>query len=92
MWVKANTSSALIENLKRGSEVRMPFARDVYEHNLRVFPALVVDSVLEAALLVFAFQRLHFQHLGLIKQLMMEAKDLLILSIGRFWCGRGRHV
>jgi len=77
---------------KQGKEVKVASACEVYEYNLRVFPALVVDSVLEAALLVFAFQRLHFQHLGLVEKLMMEAKDLFVFSIGRFWCGCGRHV
>jgi hypothetical protein len=72
--------------------VKVTFAQFCFGCDSRVLPALVVDSVLEAALLVVAFQGLHVQDLGFIQQLMMEAKYFLIFAVGWFWCGRGCHV
>ena len=53
------------------------------KRDLRVLPTFVVHLVLEAALLVVALGRSHFQHFGLVQELMMEAESLFILSIGR---------
>lgn len=47
--------------------------------NLRILPALVVNLVLEATLLVIFIDRCHLEHFSLVKQLVMEAQSLLIL-------------
>jgi len=64
----------------------------VQRGNLRVFPAFVVDSVLETTLLIVAFHGFHFEHLGLVQKLMMKAEGLLVLSVHGLWCWSRRHV
>jgi hypothetical protein len=60
--------------------------------DLRVLPAFVMDSILEAAFPVLAFHGLHVQHFGFVEQLMMEAEDLFVFPVRRLRCGRGRHL
>jgi hypothetical protein len=59
--------------------------------NIRVLPALVVDFVLEAALLVTLVDGLHVEHFSLVQQLMVKTKRLLILFELGLWNGSGRH-
>ena len=49
--------------------------------DLRILPTLVVDLVFKGALLVSGVLVANIQDLGIVKYLMVEAKDLLILAI-----------
>lgn len=49
--------------------------------DLRVLPALVVDLVFKGALLVVGVLVANVQDFSIVKNLMMEAEDLLILAI-----------
>lgn len=49
--------------------------------NLRVFPAFVVDLILKGTLLVIWVLVADIQDLGVVKDIMVEAQDLLVLAI-----------
>lgn len=49
--------------------------------DLRILPALVVDLVFKGALLVAGVLVANIQDLGIVKDLMVEAEDLLVLAI-----------
>ena len=51
--------------------------------DLRILPALVVDLVFKGALLVSGVLVANIQDLGIVKYLMVEAKDLFVLAIHR---------
>jgi hypothetical protein len=57
----------LLQDGEPANESESDLGKFVVECDLRVLPAFVVDSVLEAALLVVAFQGLHVQYLRLIQ-------------------------
>lgn len=51
--------------------------------DLRILPALVVDLIFKGALLVVGVLVANIQDLGIVKDLMVEAEDLLVLAIHR---------
>lgn len=62
-------------------------ARQASRQDLRVLPALVVHLVLERALLVGGILVSDVKDLGIIQDLMVEAKDFLVLAVQS-----GRHL
>jgi hypothetical protein len=48
---------------------------------VRVLPSFVVDLVLKTTLCIIAFVGPHISDFGLVEQLMMEAKDLLVPAV-----------
>jgi hypothetical protein len=72
VYMQTNVTSAV-----EGRETSKQRQTQTNQRYVRVLPALVVHPIFEAVLFVFLYWS-RFKYLGLVQQLMMKTKDLLV--------------